>query len=1327
MLGSSSRIDLDVDVSGIPGLKRVSKSIDNVKDELNELAAANTTTAQATRNNTAAQGELSGGLAGLQAQLASTRAAQEALGDETADLSDLFDDFDDRTSNVILDSLVENFDDISDNLDEIGLGEFDEELNSLNTHELRDVMRYTAGIDDNLGMIENRSFGATSDEISDIVDTTTQVATHGQGDLFNVLFGDNQDQHEMRISEALGDIWGMTREEALSLDQSEIAEMLQGPLDPEEVQNVIQDEYSGMTGLRDADLDALSREFSPHGEDGPFSAPKFFQASDDRLKEALGRDVDVESIRSRLLGTLYAAGGEDEPISELRGTDASEIVGTGVPQQLLDEFNDEEKISRLLEMDEETMDRILDQQLGGKRGDLTVSDVRAGVLDQLRRVGQSRGINTVHDPLQGMGRGDPDLSALRERLEMPEPADQSSVSESEIQGPIAKLQRLIGQNAEFGRLAREADDFDEFFNSLQSLEGDNIAEFVQTLKNDRGALSEGFENLAQSVDGVSGSLDSMADVADAVDEEFAGTMSDLQTEILARIAGDMDGVLPQKRSGTNVPMTYEALEMELFQELLDSDSQTRKKSIQGILEQLYSGRMGEIGTDFPTLMQNETFREQDMRPTLRDSLPDNFEDEDIDAILDQFAESNTPITHMLGDDAPRSVDEEIVGPALKDRRRNIGPDAMSDASRAVESAMRDALYGPGSQSAPGVLQTLNARDDMELEDLLPGEDVLTGSMTSDRRQKAARKHSKTLGDAMEKIRDTQMDFMPGLGMTGGEADGSRRQRRGLFGMGLQQAPRVLQALDKLGDGDGFMGKGGVDTGRNVRRVSEAFQGLRSTLDMLSPMIDLTSINLGPLNARFESAVGMVTKLTALLGPLIVGLAGVAGGAVAAAGALGALVGVGAIQYLGEMEDRMAGVSNKQEAMEQLMQTLRDMAFEAITPLREVELADGRSAMQVFVDTVRGGLVYLNKISNVIASIVSMPVFSEQLERLSALFMSDPRESGVLENLRQATQDALPIVAGLLEYIVQNLDDFAVFAGEVMQILAGGDLTSMRDSLASIARVSGVVIKFGAGLINMTITLLGLFAKFAGVIVAVVDGLISIANIIPGVNVGVEDMAVLLGELVAITAVLGTALGSLLLQYAAGVGIFGTFGSIVSYLAVGLKGLVATIGGVIGVSTGWAAVIIGLVAILADFVYYLATGESAAGNFLRTLEQWTGIDFFGDLAQDIENIYNWIQKVIGAIPEFIRNIEKVPGVSAEHGATSRAGLANDSPYVGGGNTSSSGGATTGTSRGGTDVADTAMSAAASAININVNASRNQRDLARMIRKEIRRFTEQSYGN
>jgi hypothetical protein len=1324
-LGSVANVILDADFTGKTAMKRAKRQIDDVKDELNKLATANSTTASATRNNTAAQSELAGGLTGLQAQLASTRAAQEALEDETVDLNDVFDDFDDTTSNIVLDTLAENFEDISDNLDDIGLGEFDDELNNLNSHELRDIMRYTAGIDDNLGMIENRSLGATADEITELFETTLAVDSRDQADLFDVLFGDSDEKFDMRVSEALGDIWSMTQEEALELDQAEIAELLEGPLDPEEVHSVIQSEFGGGSTIRDEDISALSSEFSPYGEN-TFDAREFFQAPDSRIRSTFGRDVDVEAVREDLLDTIFAMGGLSEPMSALSGRSSSEFTGPGVPSELLEAFDDDESLSRLLTMDDVTLGRIMDRQMGPDRGGLTTSDVRQGVMLQLQHLGEAAGLETDLEALRG-GSGSRDLSALRRQLDMPEPRDRSSIADSEMVGPIADLQRLISNNADFAEIARESSGFEEFVDSIVDLEGDDMAEFVQTLRNDQDTLSDGFNNLLRSTDEVTDSFDSMADVADSIDKQFAGTLSDLQTEILARIAGDMDATIPQKRAGTNVPMSYEALELELFQELLDSDSDTRRNSIQGILQQLYSGKLGQIGTDFETLLSNDTFRNQDLRPTVRSSLPGNFTDEDVDAIMQEFADSNVPITHMLGDDPRRSVDNEIIGPALRDRRSQIGPDAISDATRAVEDAMRDALYGPGSQSAPGVLQTLRARDDMDLEDLLPGEEVLTGSLGEERRQRAAAEHTADLGDAIDKLRETQMDFMPGLGATGGELDGSRRQRRGLFGMALQQASGALASLDALGDDDGgLLGGRSLDTSRNVRRLSSAFQGLRSTLDILSPMIDLTSINLGPLNARFESAIGMVTKLTALLGPLIVGVAGVAGAAISAAGALGALVAVGAVEYLGMMEDRMAGVSDKQEAMEELMGTLRDLAFEALRPLREVELADGRDAMQLFVDTIRGGLVFLNNMANVIAQIVAMPVFSEQLQRLSELFTGDPRGSGVMENLREATRDALPIVAGLIEYIVENLDDFAVFAGEVMQILAGGEFTSMRDSLASIAQVAGVVIKFGAALINTTVVLLGVFAKLISVVFGVLDAFVSIANVIPGVSVGIEDVATALGRVVGTIAVLAPAIGSLLLYFTKGAGAISYVAKAAGYLLVPLKALVALVSGALGVSTGWAAALVGLAAVLADFVYYLVTGESAASNFLRTLEEWTGMDVFGGVAEDIENIYKWLQKTLGAIPSVIRGLDNLPGYQIM-GPSAAGGLIAQSAYVSGGGGGSAGGSgsTTNSMSGG--ITDTAMGAAASTIQIQVDASRSDRDLARRIQKEFKRLVGDQYGN
>ena len=153
----SSVINLVVNAkeTGVDGTRR---KIEDVIDSLRQAAAANIAASEATDANARSQtklasssGTATSGLAGLQAQLASTAATQRAFEDSTNDVRDVLDDTIDTQSGYsqAVEAMVEGLADAGDELDEIG--DFDADLlENFDESELRSFVKLVGGASDEM-------------------------------------------------------------------------------------------------------------------------------------------------------------------------------------------------------------------------------------------------------------------------------------------------------------------------------------------------------------------------------------------------------------------------------------------------------------------------------------------------------------------------------------------------------------------------------------------------------------------------------------------------------------------------------------------------------------------------------------------------------------------------------------------------------------------------------------------------------------------------------------------------------------------------------------------------------------------------------------------------------------------------------------------------------------------------------------------------------------------------------------------------------------------------------------------------------------------------
>jgi len=1376
MLGSSSDVDvgINVDVTGEREIDRTESKLDSLRNTLAGLASSNIAVSEAADENAQSQAKLAGsttaastGLGALQAELASTRVAQEALEDSSGDLSEALERIPDRAGSAqseLIEGMTDELEENVERLEDLDMSPAERDLFSdFNRNEVKgfvEILAETRGdIEDEMELIEEALGGGTSGEntldsfVQRLESEGLEATTRQLTELSDAMM--NMDDADLEFDDVFGRGF-----------QSDV------PLDPT--------------------TEGFKEVFDQNDVQPPMGRHILYSMANDDSQDLetfgdlLGLDPTQLSIQSRF--------------DEMRNTDIGQLASAPASPDG-DPLLPDELINDLREGNIETIEelfRLTDRQLETRMRNMTsmfaqshptAERFREGILNTLQDSDRASNANIyqanmdeISDEALGEGMGQLDAERLLDntRRTLARNTDnRNALAQLDEDSPLNTINEIQQQNANIARRLSEAEGPLDFRNSISELLRDNNPgrRILTRLRGNTGTFnaSEVVENMDVTGDARS--------VSNLIEQNMPNDITAFQREVLSNVLGDTRKELPNATVGGNVPLSYEALEMELMQEMLESERGTEYFSeLQNLLGRLQTGRLGE---ESRSILQNDKYREDRVVPMFSRLLPDEFSDQQIRRIAKQFEERGDPITSFLGEDSPNNI-STVVGNALGDPKGDVkfgdtdtsldeidkkvkrakmetenlseeqiknrvmasfDDDERSEFARiALQSPIREATEGIeegfeailndlGTQAAPGMFSAMTGGDTSYV-DLLPGEEVLAEEDEenippqmdiSPRRLKQLEQYKDSLSGILEELNDVQEEQVLTRGLAG-ETLGGKSQRRGVFGMLFQRSPQILGTIDNITSKferlDNRVGK--MDTPERVRNLRRQLAGTEKRFKQIAPLLDVTSFSLGPLNIRFTNFAQTLFRLTALIGPIIGGLLGLAGAAVTAAGAIGSFVAVGAVGFLEQMENSMAGVSDRQEAISTLVDNLRQMAYEATFPLRVAETANGRSGIDLFVDSLRFGLRLLNRMSTIFASIMEMPDVANSIERLSDLFLGTGGDSKLASALRETVRRGLPAFVRILEELLPLLRGFMVNGARIAERFSKRVVPALADT----AFAFGLAIAFGAGFIEVLATLLGVVAR-------VTRFLTRLINVIPFVNVEARDLAYAFGAVIGVMVILSKTLVtiiSVVAKVAFGVVYLSDkIGALAGALTTAKAGLLkagavlkAVLLPAIGVLIGTMGILANLiyytiaalisfktaialvVAVLADFVYWTQTGESALAGLLEKAEQFTNINLFGDAADNVREFYRGIARVQSKINNLRKTFKSMffPGLTQSSMARGLGTAQAES-------TRTTGGAA-------------GLAGMASMLNISVQASRGDRELARMIRQEMKKMLKQQHG-
>lgn len=1405
-------------------VKKLSRKLDDLSKTATEttagligLSQGSDKTSRSLNKLGGSSGTASTGLAGLQSQLISTRVAEESLENTTGDLNSSLRDLSSSTDNwsvgdIINEEQAEVLEASAKALDDMGVenafsGDLDEGLD-IDGGTLRSLEDYQKVVEKITGSgdgfsDDDRAAGLPSiDTVQDLQrelsKIESQTDTFERSDIWNHLFG-NVDNENLVPADTTDPLFPQDSD----VDTHIFADLFQSG-DFDTVQDVLDRIESGdfklweniSTGPLGSDGETAIGNlfpnddlpegrsdralFSQMGDElqdevhtalrsaGITTVDDIFQADDEVLNNALSDGVTKQG---------YSFGADDIRHEALR--DLSEATSAG-----FEDLNEIEQGLKRLKVPEIGGDQIM-SLLRRRRDGMSNISSRAkpknlpGIAGAIEGFMKGHGIESVADI------ADADISELKnvkglgtERAqEMKMKARNFQDLYDGLDNSIADgLLDLMDENEEVMDAMLEAGSFDEAIEAFQELDSDGLARLNTLLEEEGESLLDG----PLAPDNVKGYLDTgdtKKDIQKKIQntEGFGEFLNNRQIEMFTNIMSDLSGDSDDVVSPQN--LTRETMGIRTLQEMLDTDpveEQDRMEALRGIMENIYHPESGWS----TTMMDDDRMMTEEFYPDLRDSIAENINPDFVnegefgegdgldiaEEITRKFRDKEgIGIEDFFGDD--RESIGNYVGQAID--RFEIDDDKIIDrTSSEVEELLPQFLGLQAGRTASGLEQLSSKDGTVDLEQILPDQDILGMRLNYpdevDEQQARQRLESnfeqyfEGLDKNLEQYRKVQesspiLQGGPGAAFIE-EITGERTGKRGILG-------------SVSGKAAGF-----TDSPRDFARLEKRLNGLTSKYKKLLPFLDATSLNLGALNVRFDTMGMMVFRLTTLLGPLITTLGGLASAGVVATGALGGLVGVGAVQYLEDMVDSMAGVSDKGEALEELGGVLKDMAWEALIPLRQARIGgDGLNGTQLFVETLRGGLQILNRMANILAYIIELDGVGEEAQRMAEFLLNSDGDMELMENLGYMVETILPVINDMVIGLMKNFDDFGKYAADITASLGGRFV----DVLGKLPPLLGTIIAYGSGFFNAMLDALDAVLWLTSGLHRFIDTLLTVFNAIFGTNIEVKNIAALIGYLIGVLAVLSsvatiatihvsllaksylaasgaanimttsvTTLGAALKfaglwalflvssiyllyrgieklsnleigaegwikqlvagisQIAAGLAILwkiGVLGPVFKGIAWVLGGIAGTVAGISAGTAAIVAAIVTLVVLLGDLALYLATGESYLLNWeshLARIADW--IDAIREKWEALPFTDNNLTKK-GARFEPYENRD-VSKSTVQQRAQNSAG---SGAQLGGSSNS--------------------MSA-----NINVDASRSDRDLVRMIRKELDSWMKRAMG-
>lgn len=1027
------------------------------------------------------------GLAGLQSQIASTRVAQEALENSSGDITDALHN---------MDAQVEGLD-MSDKF-----GNMDKAAQDMVVNDI--VNELTGNLDELADAPEEFSLDYFVDGEDDVEELVRNITKLSDNDGENIL-GGKRDPDLPSIEAVRG------------MDKS-IRSFRDADFGDKKFEKIF-GEYDKEERTRDFPLDPRAKSFPDSDELGGMDPHIFDQLSRNSPYDTFAEMMEDDSTHpSDFLQTAKFDDNFTREIGNYDGEGTSlftDQIKSGLEEQGIKNVDDFFRAS-----DSDINEALAGTPLGQGEYGLEPDELRG---DAVSAIGESTiddkdmsEIGTIEKGKLGIG-----LDEVRQnRTTKPSPTDlfpkiDNTIPESdeEILKSANELAFLMDEYDEINEAVQGSTNLHDARNKVANMDSDGLVQLNRWVDKNRDSLAKTMVDADDVVQRL-GAVENPEEFHRTLRDK-GGFSSDGEAEAITNMMSELDpSLIKGQGAGKDYPITRETLGLRTMQKMMDTDPDSdRQKTLQSILQSIYHPTEGIQQTlfDDEDLMKGGFYEglsaELPNNLTSRGGYGDNLGENDVareitDEFLSGEGSEGDGIEDYLGKDS-KNVGDAVSRAVNKfdyDDKNVIGT-----SSKATEDFLPDLYEKYASQLAPGLDTSSRGSTKMGMTDLFPGQDDVLDPKPNKDDQVIPNFDSwmDEFRENMEMAREAQRaagNLRGGAytGLFGGDGN-----KKGLFGFLSETFARSDFSP------------------RRVAQFNEALEQTNEQYKRMLPLFKVTSFNLGAMNVDFEGLGTMAFKLTALLGPLIAALTGLAGAFLTATAAMGMFMGAGALNFFGDMEDTMAGVSSKGEAMKELASTLGKMAGEALMPLRMARLGgDGNTAAQSFVELLRGALQILNRISNIFAYVMELDTVAEEAERIKEFLLNSDGDSELARQFGELVEQVLPLINDIVIAILGNMGALADFTGDITRVL--GD--EMLDTLGSLKPLLGILTSYGAGFFTFALKAIALFARLADMIIVPLAWIAKIATAISGVKIEVNDLAFAIGAVVGSLAVL-SAMGS----------------------------------------------------------------------------------------------------------------------------------------------------------------------------------------------------------
>ncbi|WP_153952851.1 hypothetical protein [Halosegnis longus] len=651
------------------------------------------------------------------------------------------------------------------------------------------------------------------------------------------------------------------------------------------------------------------------------------------------------------------------------------------------------------------------------------------------------------------------------------------------------LEEFIDILREYPKVAEELADVDDGYviSALNDLDVAEHEQFVSDLEDNDSGLAGMYSEFAK---GNAVSPNNTPDaIRDRVREHLQytrGGAAEGETSIthgtVSIISDAIEDVVPgltdeDESSITMSGIPRELLNAQLFANMMETDNKMAKQQISDIMGRVQRGDYG----DATSLIETGQFKEEFSR--------------DVE----------TKMSKIFDDDRlPGDISEAV--------RRSLTDSLDKDNIDTVDDILQDAteLYNIGHAGADvsDVTRTESDRVTQEVADSLSDtyEKLLTetvGPELLDSMRQANYVEGKTREEIQGGLGD--VPFIPSSDRAIRAGRDVQRQRDG-EAIGMQSTRSGLMSLIQ-GVFSGLSGR--KETAKTYKRVENGVDALRGSIKKLIPVLGITSANLGMFNVQMSRAGVVIMGLGSMIGAAGGAVLGFATALTAASAAAAGFMAVGALGYLEQMEENLAGVSNKQEAMEELTSQLQEAAMVAIEPLQNTTV-NGMNSIDFFIASVRNGLQMLNSASITASNILESDSGSEFVAEVGdALTTGD---GGLGRAFQNSASKLLPGITDMIVGFAESLPDLINGMTSVANILGNAWGPAIDKTL----RMLPILITYGVGFLSMIGRLASVLLTATWAITATTDALGNFMqatiNLIPGLDVEIDLTRQLAGVL-----------------------------------------------------------------------------------------------------------------------------------------------------------------------------------------------------------------------